>query len=200
MQMKTTIIALTGIVIAATAIASCMKSNSEPIEKQQESTENKTSQIKRGAYLITIGGCNDCHSPKVMTPNGPAADPQKLLSGHLQEEKVPAFDVKGVSKEILQTNMNLTAWQGPWGISFTANLTPDKETGIGNWTVEQFKRALREGKSKGLPAARPMLPPMPWFNYAHMTDEDLEAMFAYLQSLPAVHNQVPAAIAPAAAN
>ena len=55
-----------------------------------------------------------------------------------------------------------TAWAGPWGVSFTANLTPDKETGLGDWTEEQFIATMRTGKHQG--KGRPVLPPMPYFN------------------------------------
>ena len=79
----------------------------------------------------------------------------------------------------------------PWGTSFAGNLTPH-ETGIGNWSVEQFKRALKEGKYKGLENGRPLMPPMPWPALRNFTDEDLEAMFAYLQTLKPIDNVVPA--------
>lgn len=178
-----------GMGIVAMNTTGCTNSGADPVSQQ---AKTKTELIERGQYLVTIGGCNDCHTPKIMTEHGVDIDPTRMLSGHIKEEQIPAFDSKGVSKGILQANMNLTAWQGPWGISYAANITPDKESGIGNWTLEQFKMALRQGKSKGLAAARPLLPPMPWFNFAKMTDTDLEAMFAYLQSVPAVKNHVPA--------
>jgi hypothetical protein len=142
---------------------SCTNTTGNTAEKTAQETQAQL--IKRGEYLVTIGGCNDCHTPKVMTDHGPDLDPARLLSGHISEEPVPPFDATAFTKGIVQGNMSLTAWHGPWGTSFSANLTPDKETGIGHWTLEQFKRALREGKSKGLPAARPILPPMPWFNF-----------------------------------
>lgn len=75
----------------------------------------------------------------------------------------------------------MTAWTGPWGISYSANLTPD-ETGTGNWTEEQFIRAIREGKSKGLQNGRSLLPPMPWQTLRIMKDEELKAIFAYLKN------------------
>ena len=78
---------------------------------------------------------------------------------------------------------------GPWGISYPANLTPDKETGTGNWTAERFIKILRTGKHLG--EGRPILPPMPWENYAKLKDQDLKDIFAYLQSLKAISNKVP---------
>jgi hypothetical protein len=88
-----------------------------------------------------------------------------------------------------------TAWAGPWGISFTANLTPDS-TGLGNWTPEMFIAAIRTGKHAGV--GRPILPPMPWPQYRNFTDEDLRAIFAYLHSLKPVHNVVPQPVPPPA--
>ena len=86
-----------------------------------------------------------------------------------------------------------TAFAGAWGVSFTANLTPDKETGLGEWTPEMFIATLRTGRHQG--KGRPVLPPMPVKVYANATDDDLRAIFAYLQSLPPVSNRVPAAAA-----
>jgi hypothetical protein len=90
---------------------------------------------------------------------------------------------------------DLTATAGPWGVSFAGNITPD-ETGIGNWTEEQFKKAITQGKSKGLDGGRMLLPPMPWFNYTTLKDEDVHAIFTYLRSIKPVKNVVPAPIAP----
>ncbi|MBK7638324.1 MAG: hypothetical protein IPJ13_31660 [Saprospiraceae bacterium] len=81
------------------------------------------------------------------------------------------------------------------GVSFAGNLTPD-ETGIGSWSLEQFKIAITKGKMKGLEDGRPLLPPMPWQNYAYMMDEDVAAIYAYLRSVPPVKNVVPANIPP----
>lgn len=90
---------------------------------------------------------------------------------------------------------DLTAAAGPWGISFAANLTPD-QSGIGTWTEEQFKKALTQGKFKGIDGARTLLPPMPWFNYTVLKDEDASAIFAYLKSINPVVNVVPQPIPP----
>jgi hypothetical protein len=153
-----------------------------------------TELVARGKYLVNIMGCHDCHSPKTMTPNGPVPDPERLLSGHPANELVAKFDKKTAENWVL-FSPGLTAIKGPWGISFTANLTPD-ETGIGNWTLDNFKKALREGKAKGLEGSRTLLPPMPWQMLANVTDEDTKAIFMYLQSLKPIKNLVPAPIAP----
>jgi hypothetical protein len=89
-------------------------------------------------------------------------------------------------------NEHLTAFAGPWGLSFSAKLTPDDQTGTDLWTEEIFINALRSGKHMG--TGRPILPPMPWFNLANAKEEDLKAMFAYLKSLKPIKNLVPGAI------
>lgn len=149
--------------------------------------------IKRGQYLTTIGACHDCHSPKVMTPNGPEPDPSRLLSGHPMNDPIPT--IQGNEDWIL-FSQDLTSFVGPWGVSYSANLTPD-DTGIGAWTFEQFKYAIRKGKYKGLEGSRDLLPPMPWQMYRNFTDDDLLAVFTYLKSLPPISNLVPAPVAPA---
>lgn len=149
--------------------------------------------IKRGAYLVTIGACHDCHSPKVMTPEGPKIDTSRLLSGHPSQQPVP--DIPQDARQWVLFDMGLTAFVGPWGVSFSANLTPD-ETGIGNWSFEQFETAIRRGKAKGLETNRSLLPPMPWEMYKHLTDEDLRSIFVYLKSIKPVKNAVPAPISP----
>ena len=154
--------------------------------------------VERGKYLVSILGCDDCHSPKIMTDKGPAPDPKLRLSGHPASVPLPAVtDPSMVAPgQWVLFNPMLTAAVGPWGTSYAANLTPD-ETGLGNWTFEQFKKAMQEGKSKGLDGGRMLLPPMPWINYIGMRDEDLRAVFAFLKTLPAVKNVVPAPVPPA---
>lgn len=155
--------------------------------------------VKRGEYMVKILGCNDCHSPKIMTAQGPAPDPSRLLAGHPMDEPLPAItDPKMVAPGAWALfNGGLTAAVGPWGTTYAANLTPD-ETGLGNWTIENFKKALKEGKAKGLDGGRMLLPPMPWQNYTDMADEDVEAVWAYLRSIQPVRNVVPAPVPPAA--
>jgi len=144
--------------------------------------------VKRGEYLVTIGGCNDCHTPWKMGPNGPEQDLSRMLSGHPEGLAMPAAPPPSGpwAGSVAGT---FTAWAGPWGVSFTANLTPDPETGLGKWTAQSFMEAMRSGRHEG--RGRPILPPMPWQNYGKMTDDDLKATFAYLQSIPAIKNLVP---------
>jgi mono/diheme cytochrome c family protein len=153
--------------------------------------------VERGRYLVTVAGCNDCHTPKVFAGGGMSPDDTKLLSGHPQGLEVPAYNPDLVAPgQWLLFNQHLTAAVGPWGVSFAANLTPDEDTGLGDWTEEEFIATMRTGTHRGI--GRPILPPMPWFNLAQATDQDLQAIFAYLQSIPAISNQVPDPIDPPA--
>ena len=151
--------------------------------------------IARGGYLVRFGMCNDCHTPWVMGPKGPGPDMTRELSGHPGDVPVPPAPAMTGGWVLAGFGTN-TAFAGPWGISFTANLTPDKETGLGNWTEEMFMGALRKGTHMG-GDGRAILPPMPWPMIGQMTDEDLESVFAYLQSIPAVKNRVPQPLPPA---
>lgn len=144
---------------------------------------------ERGKYLVSILGCADCHSPKMMTPQGPQPNPDLHLSGHPAGERIGKVDTSSLRDWTL-FNFHNTAVVGPWGVSYAANITSD-ETGIGNWTEQQFLTAMKKGKFKGLETGRPLLPPMPWFNYANATDSDLKAIFRYLKTTKPVANVVP---------
>lgn len=153
--------------------------------------------IERGRYLVTTSGCNDCHTPWVMGPNGPEPDMSRMLSGHPEYALIskPA-ELPAGPWQVAVTGTN-TAWSGPWGVSFTANLTPDEETGLGKWTLRNFVETIRTGRHLG--RGRPVLPPMPIAMYKQMTDADLEAVFTYLKSIPPIRNRVPVPLPPAAA-
>jgi len=167
----------------------------EPSEGKKAGATSKSSVLARGKFLVTLGGCHDCHTPKLMTEKGPALDTKRLLAGFPSSEKPPAIPAGVIGPKAwggLFTN-DLTGWAGPWGTSFGSNLTPDKDTGIGAWTEDTFINTLRTGKT---PGGRPILPPMPWESIRQAGDKDLKAIFAYLQSLPPVRNVVPAPIPP----
>lgn len=156
----------------------------------------RSEQLRRGEYLAKFGGCNDCHTPKVMSPQGPVPDATRLLAGHPQNETVPPVPAGALTPGgwMAMTNGSLTAWAGPWGVSYAANLTPDKRTGLGAWTADQFIKTMRTGKHLGV--GRPLLPPMPVASLAALTDTDLRALFAWLQSIKAIENQVPQPVPP----
>jgi hypothetical protein len=149
----------------------------------------------RGEYLATIGGCGDCHTPLKMGPRGPEPDMTRYLSGHPAEMKLPPAPA-AQGPWLWNGAATNTAFAGPWGVTYSANLTGDKETGLGNWKVDDFIKALRTGKHVGV--GRDIQPPMPWQNYSRMTESDLQALFAYLQSVPAIKNRVPDYQPPAA--
>jgi mono/diheme cytochrome c family protein len=159
------------------------------------SEEAKSDTLARGKYLVTVAGCNDCHTPWKPGPEGAEADMSRMLSGHPESlsitapAKVPDGPWLGVSAP---TN---TAFTGPWGVSFTANLTPDQETGLGKWNFTTFKQTIRTGRHLG--KGRKVLPPMPIPMYKNFTDEDLAAIFTYLQNIPAIKNRVPEPLPPA---
>jgi mono/diheme cytochrome c family protein len=151
--------------------------------------------IARGSYIVNTSGCGDCHSPKIMTPQGPMEDTTRFLAGFPEGEKLPPLDVKMVAPgNWYATEKNTAGWVGPWGISFASNLTPDNGTGIGALSEEMFIKTLREGKYMGV--GRPLLPPMPWQKFAQKTDEDLKAIYAYLRSLKPIKNTVPQPVPP----
>lgn len=200
MQKRLTIIA-TSVAASMAVLIAC---NQQPATSGNSSESSKTatiampafngfeSQEKWGEHLIIITGCNDCHTPKKMGPNGPEPDMSLMLSGHPAQVPPPPIDQKEAAKKGLAVTQDLTAWVGAWGITYAVNLTPDS-TGLGAWTEEQFSKAIREGKWMGLDNTRPIMPPMPWQDFKNLTDDEVKAMFAYLKTVPAIHNIVPQA-------
>jgi hypothetical protein len=164
-----------------------------------QEVENKTlsqeEMIALGKYIVSTSGCDDCHTPKIFTENGPVFDTTRQLSGFPEGEVLPALDIEMIGPDKwVATEKHLGAWVGPWGISYASNLTPDNATGIGTLSEEMFIKTLREGKYMGV--GRPLLPPMPWQVYGMKTDHDLKAMYAYFQSLKPIHNEVPQPVTP----
>jgi hypothetical protein len=193
-------LALAGVLIAATFAGGCRASEAAaPAAGAGEAAATvaaaaPAAMIERGHYLVTVGGCHDCHTPWHVGPNGPEPDMSRMLSGHPQEAVVDVPPTPAGGPWIVSAYATNTAWAGPWGVSFTANLTPDENTGIGIWSEEIFINTLRSGKHWG--QSRDILPPMPWFNYGKMTDEDLRAVFAYLRTIPPIQNRVPEPLPP----
>src|SRR3984885_7237809 len=124
-------------------------------------------EISRGKYLVTIGSCTDCHTPGSFFGK---PDMSKFLGGSDVGFAIP----------------HLGVFVGP-------NLTPDKDTGLGNWTPAQIATALTKGETR---EGRILAPPMPWRNYASITKADALAIAAYLKSLPPVNRQVPGPFGP----
>lgn len=176
---------------ACAIITACNEESRNNNGKLANPLHSTANLIEKGRYLVTIGGCNDCHSPKKMGPHGPEIIPETMLSGYPAGRPLAQFDTSLAKRGIAQFNEDMTAAAGPWGISFAGNLTSDG-SGAGSWPLENFKTALRHGKFKGVETGRGLLPPMPWFNYAAMSDDDIEAIHAYLKSTRPVSNVPPA--------
>ena len=176
--------------MAATVAVAVIACNNKPTEATAKVEISQDSLISRGSYLVNSMGCDDCHSPKTFGPNGPELIADQRFSGHHADSPLPKVDTITAKKGWMLFAPDLTAAVGPWGMSFAANISSD-QTGIGNWTEEQFFRAIREGKSKGLKESRPLLPPMPWPQYRNLKDDDLRAIFAFLKSTKPVENRVP---------
>jgi mono/diheme cytochrome c family protein len=141
---------------------------------------------KRGQYLVTVGGCNDCHTPMKMTPVGPVPDMDRMLSGHPEGQADPTGTLG--KTDMIISGADLTAFTLAFGTVYTRNLTPDK-TGLADWTEAQFIKTLRTGHHQG--DGRALLAPMPWPNFAQMTDDDLKAVWAFLRSIKPIKNTVP---------
>jgi mono/diheme cytochrome c family protein len=124
-------------------------------------------QVARGKYLVTFGGCNDCHTPGYFFGKPEMA---RFLGGSEVGFEIPGLGV----------------FHGP-------NLTPDKETGLGNWSEQQIADAIQTGKR---PDGRILAPIMPWQAFAELTKADALAIAAFLKSVPAVKNKVPGPFGP----
>lgn len=172
---------------ALMSLAACTKSTVTDCPEPQANQEDA---IERGKYIVATSGCNDCHTPKIMTDHGPAPDMTRMLSGHPANEALAPYDKSVIGPWVLLSS-GLTAAVGPWGTSYAANLTPS-QTGIGSWTEEQFLKAITEGKHMGMDNTRPIMPPMPWQEIKNMKTDDLKAVFAYLKTIPPIENVVAA--------
>jgi hypothetical protein len=175
----------------AIALAGCDGQRDDPESAaEQAAGAQATDPVERGAYLVQIAACHDCHTPFVMGERGPEPDMSRMLSGHPADLKLPPPPRLPQEWPWVGSATN-TAFAGPWGTSYAINLTPD-DTGLGTWSEQVFVNAIRKGQHLGV--GRPILPPMPWPMYAHMTDEDLRAVFAYLRSVPPIQNQAPESV------
>jgi mono/diheme cytochrome c family protein len=129
--------------------------------------QSSASEIERGRYLMQFGGCIDCHTPGYFFGK---PDMTKALAG-----SEVGFEIPGL------------------GVFYGPNLTPDKETGLGNWSKEQIVAALQKGVR---PDGRQLVPIMPWKAFANLTKADADALAAYLMSLTPLRNKVPGPFGP----
>jgi mono/diheme cytochrome c family protein len=185
--------ALATAVLTASALSAAAFGETRPADAKAKPSAEK---VARGAYLVKAVGCADCHTPLKMGPHGPERDLTRMLSGHPAQMTMPPAPQLPPGPWMATVGATMTAWSGPWGTSFTANLTPDKETGLGGWTSRNFIETIRTARHQG--RGRALLPPMPVEAYVNFSDDDLEAIFAYLQSIPPVKNRVPQPLPPPA--
>jgi mono/diheme cytochrome c family protein len=178
------------VIMVAIGIAVSISAGAASREASRVEAKHKAA-VARGKYLVSFGGCHDCHTPLKMGPQGPAPDMSRALSGH-PEAVIMGPAPKPQGAWMWSGAATNTAFSGPWGVSYAANLTPDRLTGTGIWNEEMFVKTIRTGRHWGV--GRPILPPMPYQNVQNLTDDDLKAVFAYLHSIKPVKNQVPDAV------
>lgn len=195
--MKNTIIVSTAILFVFVAAAGFARKRLVSGGSRTDTPPTQAATVQRGAYLVKIMGCNDCHTPWKMGPNGPEPDMDRFLSGH-PEQIGPLPNVKASAPFLWSAFPTNTAFSGPWGVSYTFNLTPDQNTGLGIWTEEMFVNAIRTGRHMGV--SRPINPPMPWPAYRNATDDDLKAVYAYLRTIKPIVNHVPQYVPPEDSN
>jgi len=185
-------IALFTAAVALSLLAAC---STRPVAPPPGAAADR---LARGRLLVSIGGCNDCHTPMRFDPElgMPVPDMTRMLSGHPAGGPDPASTLSG--HDMAAIGPTFSSFRLPFGVVYPANLTPDKDTGLGGWTEEMFLRAVRTGRHMG-GSGRPILPPMPWMTLAQQSDDDLKAIFAYLQGVPAIRNDVPTPKVPDAA-
>ncbi len=184
----------------AIALTSCNQGKTEYSEKSEVAVNepSKEDLVKRGEYLVNIIGCDHCHTPKKMTENGPVPDMDRRLMGFPASDSLAPIHRNDLGPgKWMMMNGDLTAFVGPWGISYGGNITSD-DTGIGAWTYEQFKKAMTEGKYKGMDNSRPIMPPMPWESFRMLEENDLSAIYEFLMSTTPIENVVPAYTPPPA--
>jgi hypothetical protein len=170
---------LSAAALLAAVVVPLVAQQSSPLPPAKPEKMAAVGTAARGAQLVMLGGCHDCHTPKL--PDG-QIDFSKAFMGHPTNAALAPEVVGGAS-----TNMHLTAWRGPWGLTLAPNLTPDKETGIGNWTLADFKKTLRTGVN---PKGEAVRPPMPVGNLQNLPDADLEAIYLHLRDAKPIKNLV----------
>ncbi len=145
--------------LVALAVVSCSGNGDSGGSQTAVAAADTVASAEHGAYLVTIMGCNDCHTPGTLYG---APDFTRSLSG------------------------SELGWYGPWGTSYPRNLTPDPETGIASWSEDDIVRALRTGRR---PDGTELRPPMPWPNYAVLKERDIRSIAMYLKALPPIHHK-----------
>jgi mono/diheme cytochrome c family protein len=140
-----------------------------PDSPQAVASAYPAKQVERGRYLVGLLGCGSCHTDGALIGEPNAA---RLLAG---------------SDVGIATSDPLTE-RHP-GVLYPANLTPDRETGIGDWTLQQMVTMLQSGTDKH---GSQSVPVMPFITYSRLLPQDATAIAMYLKSLPPVQHRVPA--------
>ncbi len=196
MKKKSLKIAAFAMLALAAAAAGCNKTapgeSSAPVQAYTAASFT-ADQVTRGAELVNEWKCNFCHTPELRGPDGkPMPNPERLLSGHPQDEPVPDVSDMVINSDAYMEfldNLDNTVWASNDSLVFSANLTPDPATGIGAWSPEQFLATIRQGQHMGL--GKRLLYPMPWQELAQLPDSDLISIYAYLRTIDPVENKVP---------
>ena len=152
------------------------------------SVESQSDMVQRGKYLVDgVGACGHCHTPRA----GAEYNMDMYLAGHPSNAPSPRYNFSMMQQGIfILTSPDMSAFSGPFGTSFASNLTPDNETGLGEWTEKMFIDAMRTGHHQGDMNNRKIFPPMPTKHYGQMNDADLKAIWAYLRTIKPVKNEV----------
>ena len=140
--MRRTVLIATTAVIFAAAVGLTTLSTGEA--QGTADAQQHAATVQRGEYLVKIMGCNDCHTPWKMGPQGPEPDMTRFLSGH-PEQIGPLPETKAAEPYVWSGFGTNTAFSGPWGVSYAFNLTPEQNTGLGIWTEEMFMQTIRTG-------------------------------------------------------
>ena len=180
--------------IGWTALVAGLAAVAYAVRPAEQNTMKDTADVERGRYVVNAFGCADCHTPMKLGPNGPEQDTTMMFAGHPEKLVMPPAPALPPGPWAATVAGTMTAWSGPWGVSFTANLTPDPETGLGKWSAKDFVDTLRTGRHLG--RGREILPPMPWAAIRNLSDADLRSVFAYLQTLAPIQNRVPTPLPP----
>lgn len=153
--------------------------------------------VERGKRLVELGGCSQCHTPKVKTTLGYKPDKDRFMSGYPADEPLPNLPYPEIIAGETERNFyttDATIWVGRWGVSFAPNLTPDPETGIGSWTEEDFIEIFRGNKH--FAEGEQVTSPMPVKAYSQLSYFELRSIFVYLQTIEPISNEVPTRIPP----
>lgn len=180
--------------LAGVTLMGCGAPDTPPTPEPRQAGYSEA-QIALGRKLVAFGGCNDCHTPWAFDPEigAPVPDMSRALSGHPEGGPDPGGTLGEMDMAVI--GPTFTSFRMPFGVVYSANLTPDEATGIGTWTEQMFVDVFRRAKHLG-GEGRPILPPMPWTMTATLSDEEIVAMYAYLTSIPPIHNEVPVAQPP----